>query len=119
MTIFRISIGILMTLAVFLIIASTSTSAIGFKTVKGRILDNDYDPISGATVLLSLDGRFIGGVMTDIDGSFTLQFESGENDICSLNILSKNYRGLFSEVEIYEDTIYVEYTLEVKPLGLI
>jgi len=119
MILVRKNFGILMALAVFLSTASTSTSAIGFKIVNGRILNNDYDPISGATVLLSLDGRFIGGVMTDIDGNFTLQFESGENDICSLNILSKNYRGIFSEVEIYEDTVYVEYTLEAKPLGLI
>ena len=119
MTLIRNCVGTLLALAVFLSIASTSTSALGFKIVNGRILNNDYDPISGATVLISLDGRFIGGVMTDIDGNFTLRFESGENDICSLNVLSDDYRGIFSEVEIYEDTVYVEYTLEKKPLGLI
>ena len=105
--------------SIFLLIYSNPASALGPKTVKGQIHNNDNNLIIGATVLLSLDGRFIGGVMTDNDGRFELQFESGVSDVCSLNILSKNYRGIFSEVEIYEDTVYVEYTLEEKPLGLI
>jgi hypothetical protein len=112
-------IGIMLTAIIFLLSVSIPAFALGPKIVKGQLFDNDYSPVSGATVLLSLDGRFIAGVMTDNDGKFVLQFESGENDICSLNILSKNYRGIFSDVEIYDDTTYVEYTLEEKPLGLI
>lgn len=115
----RKNIGEFLAVMFFLIISSTQAFAMGPKIVKGQILDNDNKPVIGATVLLSLDGRYIGGVVTDIDGRFVLEFESGENDICSLNILSNNYRGIFSDVEVYKDTTYVEYTLEEKPLGLI
>jgi len=113
------SIGILLPVIIFLLGVFIPAFAIGPKIVKGQLFDNHYNPVSGATVLISLDGRFIEGVVTGDDGKFILQFESGQNDICSLNILSKNYRGIFSDVEVYDDTTYVEYTLEKKPLGLI
>lgn len=113
------NIGISAAVSVFLLVFFIQAFAMGPKTVRGQIFNNDNNPISGATVLLSLDGRFVVGVETDFDGNFILQFESGENDICSLNILSKNYQGTFSDVEIYDDTTYVEYTLETKPRGMI
>jgi hypothetical protein len=79
MTNIRKNIGVYLAVTFFLIISSTQAFAIGPKIVKGQILDNHNNPISGATVLLGVDGRYIGGVVTDLDGRFVLQFESGDS----------------------------------------
>lgn len=95
------------------------SSAMGVKTVEGYIYDKDFNPLAGVRVLLSVDGRFITGVATDQSGWFILEFNSGKNDLCSLNILSKSHAGIFSDVEISEDTTYIEFNLEDKPRDMV
>jgi hypothetical protein len=110
----KIVIPIILILSISIVYFDLSGAA-GVKTVEGYIYDKDFNPLAGVRVILSMDGRFIGGIVTDQTGWFILEFESGDNDICSLNILSKNYRGIFSDVEIVDDTTYVEYNLETVP----
>ena len=45
-------------------------------TVKGTVLDENSDPVMGATVRLKSDATK--GAITDLDGKFTLQARSGE-----------------------------------------
>ena len=90
-------------------------NAIGPRTIEGRVYDEEFNPLAGIRVLLSVDGQFIVGAATDQTGWFILEFESGISEICFLNILSKNHQGLLSEVVISDDTTYVEFSLKNMP----
>ena len=50
-------------------------------TVKGTVLDENSEPVMGATVRLKSDATK--GAITDLDGNFTLQAKSGETLIIS------------------------------------
>ena len=58
---------VLISLAVLLasFVHFNRSGAVGPKTIEGRVYDEDFNPLAGIRVLLSVDGRFIGGVATD------------------------------------------------------
>lgn len=61
----------------FLFCFATLGTALGQNiTVKGTVLDENSDPVMGATVRLKSDATK--GAITDMDGRFTLQAKSGE-----------------------------------------
>ncbi len=89
------------------------------KIVTGRILDNNDQPIIGASVLLSSDGRFLEGTSTSLEGKFYIQYEPGENEYCMLNISAFGFCAIISDVEVFNDTTYIEFNLVKKPLDLV
>ncbi len=50
-------------------------------TIQGRVVGDSGDPISYATVVLSLSDRQIAGMATDEQGNFSLTVESGEYEL--------------------------------------
>ena len=60
-----------------LLMALVATTALAQnKTVKGTVVDQNKEPIIGATV--TIVGQNQGGTVTDIDGNFTLQVPAGK-----------------------------------------
>ncbi|MBR1547359.1 MAG: TonB-dependent receptor [Prevotella sp.] len=68
-TIFSLCLGLLMTLMALPAMAQT-------RTVKGVVVDNNDEPIIGATVTVS--GNTKQGTVTDFNGNFTIQVPEGK-----------------------------------------
>ncbi len=50
-------------------------------SIRGRVISDQGEPISYATVVLSLDGDQVAGVASDEDGRFDLEVAQGEYDL--------------------------------------
>lgn len=103
---------------VLLIYVFPNLASAQMKTITGEILDKNNNPISGASVLLSSDGRFLESTSTNRNGRFYIRFESGENEYCMLNISAMGFCAIISDVEIIEDSVYIEFNLTKRPLQM-
>jgi len=103
---------------VLLIYVFPNLASAQMKTITGEILDKNDNPIFGASVLLSSDGRFLESTSTSPDGKFYIQFEPGENEYCMLNISAMGFCAIISDVEIIEDSVYIELNLTKRPLQM-
>lgn len=75
--------------------ASISNAQSG--TIKGQILNNDHEPVFGATIKLTQGGVLTGGAMTDVDGKYTIKpLNPGTYEIIvqSPEIRTKQMKGI-------------------------
>ncbi len=70
-------------------------------TVKGRVADNNNDPIAGASVTVKGSGA---GVMTNADGNFAIQAEKGQ-------VLVVSYVGFVNKEIVIENNAFLNITL--------
>lgn len=61
----------------FLLIISTIARA----QISGRVLDDQQDPLPGASVVLKQGQQIISGTVTEVDGNFELYVEAGTYDL--------------------------------------
>ncbi len=69
--------------AILIGISSFSALAQGSTgTLKGQILNNDHEPVIGATIKILQGGSLIGGTSTDVDGMYTYKpLNAGSYDV--------------------------------------
>jgi len=66
---------------IFLFVFAMMVTALQAQTVKGNVVDQDGEPIIGASVVEK--GNTRNGTVTDLDGNFTLQLKSGKKAVIS------------------------------------
>ena len=74
--IFSYCLGLLLALFAMPAPAQNKTTASGSRPVKGTVVDQDNEPVIGATITIA--GTNMGGTVTDIDGNFTIQVPQGK-----------------------------------------
>ena len=73
---------------IFLFVFAMMVTALQAQTVKGNVVDQDGEPIIGASVVEK--GNTRNGTVTDLDGNFTLQLKTGKKAVIS-------YLGMISQ----------------------
>jgi len=103
-------------LATILMLLTGLTTRAQTGTIKGQILNNDNEPVIGATIKITSGGVLIGGAMTDLDGKYTYKpINAGLYEIIvqSPEIQTKR----MNKVEINPDkTTYVDMKVSVYEL---
>ena len=101
------------------VLMSTATAFAQKTTVRGTIVDNFGDPITGAAVVLKSDRSV--GVASDIDGNFVLQIPDAKTAVLVVTFVgmetqeirvngTKNLKITLQEnVEVIEDVVVVGY----------
>lgn len=112
----------------FLLIVSVLMSTVSAfaqsTTVRGTVLDDFGEPITGAAVILKSDRTV--GIATDLDGNFTLQVPDAKNDVLIVSFVgmatqevrvngAKTLKIVLTEnAEIIEDVVVVGYGQQKK-----
>ena len=106
------------------VMMSTATAFAQKTTVRGTIVDNFGDPITGAAVVLKSDRSV--GVASDIDGNFVLQIPDAKTAVLVVTFVgmetqeirvngTKNLKITLQEnVEVIEDVVVVGYGQQKK-----
>ena len=106
------------------VLMSTATAFAQKTTVRGTIVDNFGDPITGAAVVLKSDRSV--GVASDIDGNFVLQIPDAKTAVLVVTFVgmetqeirvngTKNLKITLQEnVEVIEDVVVVGYGQQKK-----
>ncbi len=81
--------------------------------ISGQVQDKSGEPIVGANVFLA---NTFDGTSTDIDGHF--RFETSETGSGALQVSYISYQTLAKAVELGQDSIFVEITLQSAPSAL-
>ena len=91
-------------------------SLFGQQTVTGTVLDEDGNPLIGATVFIIGSG---GGAATDLDGNYELQAKASDSLQVSYTGYAKNTKrvgnltrinfNLASDVELLDDVVVIGY----------
>ncbi len=80
----------IISLSVFLLITSSNAQTNNISTIKGQVVDNNNNPIIGATVLLLSGNKLIKGMATDENGEF--QFKYNSQNSVSVQVKAIGYK---------------------------
>lgn len=106
------------------LVISTASAFAQSAAVKGTVVDNFGDPITGAAVILKSDRTV--GVATDIDGNFTLQVPDAKKAVLVISFVGMQTQEvqvngaktlkitLLENAEVIEDVVVVGYGQQKK-----
>lgn len=104
----------------FLLLATSITAQV--RTINGTVLSEDDEPLIGATVLV--ENSVERGTITDIDGNFTIQAETGEEvyisytgyetKIVSVGVENTMFIQLLPTTELLEEVVVIGYGTQKK-----
>ena len=106
--------AILIGISSFSAFAQNSTGAI-----KGQILNNDHEPVIGATIKILQGGSLVGGTSTDVDGLYTYKpLNAGSYDVLILSAETQT-KKVTNVMVSSEKTTYLDASVSTNTLDVV
>jgi hypothetical protein len=96
----------------------TVHSALGadFNIIKGKISSFNREPLAGATLIITLNDRTIGGVASGLDGSYSIRVSDTHDEPLTIKVSSIGYEEKLVHFLPTFDTSIVNFILGEKPI---